>query len=127
LHGAALAVGDDRHHLVGMTFLDQLTSDNVLDTAYDWLRRRRREYSANADVWAFRRCWSHEKEQIRGELHSGSFRFLLLSRITLKDGENTDLWLARDALVWPPLRLRCTSRDRSSGPRAGKYYQPLLT
>jgi hypothetical protein len=27
----------------------------VLDAAYEWLCRRRREYSANADVWSKRR------------------------------------------------------------------------
>jgi hypothetical protein len=37
-----LAVEDRRHDFVGMTFLDQLTSDDVLDTAYEWLCRRRR-------------------------------------------------------------------------------------
>jgi predicted aspartyl protease len=35
LHSTVLAAGDDRHHLVGMTFLDQLTSDEVLDAAYE--------------------------------------------------------------------------------------------
>jgi hypothetical protein len=32
-------------------------------------------------------------------VYAGSFRFSLLTRITLKDGEETDLWSARDALV----------------------------
>jgi RNA-directed DNA polymerase len=34
-----------------MTILAQLASDDVLDSAYEWLCRRRRDYSANADVW----------------------------------------------------------------------------
>ena len=38
-------------------------------------------------------------------LRSGSFRFSLLTRITLKDGEETDLWSARDALVLKALAL----------------------
>jgi hypothetical protein len=42
-----LAVEEHRHHLVGMTFLDQLTADEVLDSAYEWLCQQRREYSAN--------------------------------------------------------------------------------
>jgi hypothetical protein len=29
--------------------------DDVLDSHYDWLCRRRRDYSANSEVWAFRR------------------------------------------------------------------------
>jgi hypothetical protein len=38
-----------------MTMLAEIASDHVLDAAYDWLRLRRRAYSPNADVWAFRR------------------------------------------------------------------------
>jgi hypothetical protein len=45
----------------GMPILAQITSDDVLDMAYEWLCRRRRDYSANADVWEFRRCWPREK------------------------------------------------------------------
>jgi hypothetical protein len=40
--GNILVVPDSRHHLVGMPILAQLTSDNVLDSAYDWLCWRRR-------------------------------------------------------------------------------------
>jgi hypothetical protein len=35
LHGTVLAVRD-RWQLVGMTFLDQLTSGEVPDAAYEW-------------------------------------------------------------------------------------------
>ncbi len=44
-----------RHHLSRVTILAQLTSDDVLDAAYEWLCRRRRDYSTNADVWSLRR------------------------------------------------------------------------
>lgn len=30
----------------------EITSDTVLDVAYEWLCQRRCDYSANADVWA---------------------------------------------------------------------------
>lgn len=60
---------------------------------------------ANSEVWAFRRCWPREKEQIKAELLSGSYRFSLLTRMTLKDGDDTDLWSARDALVLKTLAL----------------------
>jgi len=78
--------------------------------AYEWLCRRRWEYSANSDIWGFRRWWPCEKKQIKDELLAGSFRFSLLSRITLKDGDETDLWSARDALVLArqlPVSRRC--------------------
>jgi hypothetical protein len=73
------------------TCLTRLLCDDVLDAAYEWLCRRRRDYSANADVWAFRRCWPHEKERIKRELLSGNYRFALLSRITFGNGEEADL------------------------------------
>jgi RNA-directed DNA polymerase len=88
-----------------MPILTQLASDHVLDTAYEWLCRRRRDYSPNADVWAFRRDWLREKEQIKADLLSGNYRFSLLTRITLKDSEDTDLWSARDALVLKGLAI----------------------
>jgi len=88
-----------------MPILAQITSDDVLDTAYEWLCRRRRDYSANSDVWGFRRRWQRDKAQIRDELRSGSYRFSLLSRITLKDDDDTDLWSARDALVLKALAI----------------------
>jgi len=88
-----------------MAILAEITSDAVLDAAYEWLCRRRRYYSANADVWGFRRDWAHEKQRIRDELLSGSYRFSLLARITRKDGEETDLWCSRDALVLKALAL----------------------
>jgi RNA-directed DNA polymerase len=88
-----------------MTILAEVASDDVLDTAYEWLCRRRRDYSANSDVWSFRRRWPHEKERIRHEQQSGSYRFSLLSRVTLKTGEEADLWSARDALVLKALAL----------------------
>jgi hypothetical protein len=70
-----------------MPILAQITSDDVLDTAYEWLCRRRRDYSPHSDIWAFRRDWARAKEQIKGELLSGTYRFSLLTRITLQDGE----------------------------------------
>ncbi len=75
-----------------------LISDAVLDTAYDWLCRRRREYTDHAGIWAFRRDWVQEKDRLRVEMRSGRFRFGLLDRITTADGETLDLWSARDAL-----------------------------
>ena len=43
---------------LGMTILAEITSDAVLDAAYEWLCRCRRDYSANAAVWTFRREWT---------------------------------------------------------------------
>ncbi len=85
--------------------LTQLTSDEVLDTAYDWLCQRRRAYPADADVWSFRQAWAREKNKLKAALVAGRFRFGLLTRITLADGEEVDLWSARDALVLKALAM----------------------
>jgi hypothetical protein len=103
--GGFVVVFDLRHHISGMTILAQLASDDVLDSASAWLCRRRRDYSATSDIWNFRRCWQREKQRIKDELLSGNYRFSLLSRITLKTGDETDLWSARDALVLKALAL----------------------
>ena len=62
---------DPRHHLIALPILAQITSDDVLDSAYEWLCRRRRDYSANSDVWVLRRCWPREKGQIKSEMDHG--------------------------------------------------------
>ena len=46
-----------------------------------------------------------EKQRIKDELLSTDCPFSLLTRITLKDGEDTDLWSARDALVLKALAI----------------------
>ncbi len=51
-----------------MAILAELTSDAVLDTAYDWLCKRRRNYPADADVWSFRQQWPVEKGRLKAEL-----------------------------------------------------------
>jgi hypothetical protein len=88
-----------------MAILAELTSDDVLDTAYDWLCRRRRAYPADADVWSFRQAWAQEKDRLKAALAAGRFRFGLLTRITLKAGEEIDLWSARNALVLKALAI----------------------
>ncbi len=65
-----------------MAILAELTSDDVLDTAYEWLCRRRRDYPAAADVWSFRQAWAQEKDTLKTALASGRYRFNLLTRVT---------------------------------------------
>jgi hypothetical protein len=69
-------------------------------------------------VWSFRRRWSQEKDRIKSDLLAGEYRFSLLSRVTLANGNEVDLWSARDALVlkalsrvllrYLPVSRRCT-------------------
>ena len=45
---------------------------------------------AKVDVWSFRQAWAQEKDKLKEALAAGRFRFGLLTRITLKDGEEID-------------------------------------
>jgi len=74
-----------------MPNIDKIVSDAVLNTAFEWLCHRRLKYSANSDIWSFRRDWSDEKTRIRREVRAGQYRFDLLSRITLSNGDEVDL------------------------------------
>ena len=68
-----------------MSIIPELVSDDVLDTAYDWLHRRRRNYSANSDVWSFRRHWPHERERSRHDLQTGNYRDSSLGDFARRD------------------------------------------
>jgi hypothetical protein len=49
-----------------------LVSDAVLDAAFAWLCRQRRDWPANADVWSFRRNWlKFERPRVQSALLSG--------------------------------------------------------
>ena len=74
-----------------MTVLAAVASDSVLDAAFNWLCKRRRDYPDHADIWDFRRNWPHEKDRIRTELPSGCYRFGPLDRVVLANGDEIDL------------------------------------
>ena len=93
-----------------MAILAELTSDNVLDTAFAWLCQRRRKYPADADVWSFRQSWPQIKDRLKADLAAGRYRFGLLTRITLADREEVDLWSAQDALVLKALTMVLAKR-----------------
>ena len=105
-----------------------LASDEVLDAAFAWVCQRRRDWSANADIWSFRRDWPDEKRRLKDALLAGQFRFGLLARVTEADGSEADLWSARDALVLKALTMvlapvlpvspRCTHIKGNGGAKA---------
>jgi RNA-directed DNA polymerase len=106
-----------------------LVSDAVLDAAFAWLCRQRRDWPANADVWSFRCNWlKFEKPRVQAALLSGRYRFEPLQLITKADGSEADLWSARDALVLKALALvladalpispRCTHIKGNGGAKA---------
>ncbi len=64
-----------------MATVAELSSSDVLDTAYDWLCRRRRAYLTDANVRSFRQRWAEEKDPLKVGLAAGRYRFGLLTRI----------------------------------------------
>ena len=54
--------------MASMTILTKIAADAVLDAAFAWLCKRRRDYPADADVWDFRRKWPTKKAHIRATL-----------------------------------------------------------
>ena len=88
-----------------MIVIEDIITDELLDSAYAWLCRRRQDYPPAADIWSFRQNWQQEKTCLQAELLEGSYRVSLLSRVTLKNQQEIDLWSARDALVLKTLSL----------------------
>ncbi len=84
----------------GVVTIADLVSDEVLQPAYAWLCKRRKDYPPASDIWSFRRAWRQEKEKLKHELIEGRFRLGLMSRIQLDElEEEIDLWSLRDALI----------------------------
>ncbi len=57
--------------------IQKVASDAVIDTAYEWLCRRRKDYSHSDEVWDIRFRWSEfkpylQKALLRGEYTIGS-------------------------------------------------------
>jgi RNA-directed DNA polymerase len=94
----------------GVVTIADIVSEEVLDRAYAWLCKQRKDWPQGADVWAFRRRWAQEKVRLRSELLEGTYRVSLLSRVTLKDKEDIDLWSARDAVVLKALTMVLAKR-----------------
>lgn len=68
-----------------MTLIERVTSDEVIEAAYEWLCDRRQDYHHNNDIWQLRRWWTEKKPQLVAQLRSGIYRssvfflFLLFS------------------------------------------------
>jgi len=85
--------------------LAALADDTLLERAFAWLCRQRKDWPAACDVWDLCARWPAAKAELQAELRAEEFRFGLLSRVSLPTGEEVDLWSARDALVLKALAL----------------------
>ena len=102
--------------------------DQVLDEAWEWLCRRRKDYPVSSDIWWLRQDWATEKPIIIAQLRNGHNQFAPLQRLTRSDGEVIELWSARDSLVLKALSIvlgqafevspRCTHVKGHGGAKA---------
>jgi len=87
-----------------MVTMQEILADEVLDSAYAWPREQRWDWLPIAKVSSLRRRWAREKARLHADLLESTFRVRLLSRVTLKDQQDIDLWSARDVLGVGPSR-----------------------
>ena len=90
--------------------ITDIVADDILQTAYTWLCKRRRDYPPDADCWRFRRDWPVEKARLQEELLKGTYEIGLLSRVTRRDGQTVELWSSRDAVVLKAMALVLADR-----------------
>ena len=75
-----------------------IIDDEIIDLAFAWLCKQRKDAHHNHDVWDLRFRWEEEKPQLKRELREGTFR-LSPTRMVMIDGEPMELWSSRDSLV----------------------------
>jgi hypothetical protein len=83
--------------------MEQITSQSVMTKAYEWLCKKRIDYSANSDIWDLRRNWTEFQPQLQQQLLSGDFRFSPQRQHRFTD-ETKAVWAAVDSLV-----LKCVA------------------
>ena len=81
-----------------MDLMAEIASDEVLELAFQWMCRQRRDRHANHDVWDVRWRWSDLKLQLQAKLLDGTYRFEAVRRYRLP-GETLEAWSSLDALV----------------------------
>ncbi len=89
--------------------MEEIASESTLQQAFEWLCKRRANYSPNNDVWNLRRNWAEIKPRLRMALLSGNYCFRALDRFQTPDGQ-IELWSSQDALVLKATAIVMTRR-----------------
>jgi RNA-directed DNA polymerase len=84
-----------------------IASDEVLEQAFDWLCKRRRQWSHNDEVWEVRQRWADIKPALQEALLAGGYCFSALRRIHRREGD-IEVWSALDALVLKAMAIVLT-------------------
>lgn len=77
----------------------------MIDQAYLWLCRQRKNYPPNADIWDFRFHWATHKPRLIRQLRTGRYTFAPQQRLVRADGTVIHLWGSQDALVMKAMAL----------------------
>ncbi len=83
---------------ISLMLIDRIASDNVLETAFQWMCEKRLHYHFNGDVWQVRRRWQEKKPILQQQLRDGSFQFREL-RLIRGEERLIEWWSSLDALV----------------------------
>lgn len=89
------------------SLIEQISSDAVINKAYEWLCQRRRQAHYNQDIWHLRFHWQTIKPKMQWALRTGNYQFSPCKVLSL-NGESVGLWAAQDALVLKAITLVLT-------------------
>ena len=95
--------------------IQKIASDSVIDSAYNWLCKRRKDYSHNDDVWDIRFRWPEFKPHLQKTLLAGEYTFSS-QIVIITSNRRTELWSAKDALVLKAMAIAL-----------GEHLKPVLS
>ena len=112
-------------------------SEALLDTAFIWLKKQRKYFPADADIWHLWLHWPEEKWRILREVNTDRYNFSPVQLICNRKGECHAIWSAADALVIRciaimiepllPSHPRCEHlRGHGGGPRSAHRMRRLI-
>ncbi len=78
--------------------IQKIVSDTVIDTAYEWLCKRRKDYSHNYEVWDICFRWAEFTPYLQKTLLRGEYT-ISLQIVIMTPERRTELWSTKDALV----------------------------
>ena len=84
--------------------MELLVSGSIIDKSFEWLCKKREQYSTNSDIWHVRFNWEELKPKIQQKLLSGRYRLEPLKEYRFNN-EKRWVWSALDALVLKTLSL----------------------
>ena len=79
--------------------MSELTSNVLLDTAFEHICKTRLHAHHNDDIWSLRQQWERRKTALREGLLDGSYHLSPLTVIKVRNGSYVSRWNAEDSVV----------------------------